>query len=84
LGLSEPVLVFRLHTAFLDGMETFLSTTDELLLKASKTEIIAEAGTGEEALLVALSGADIVQLDKIAPAELADAVSAIREANRTS
>ena len=83
LGLSETVLVFKQHTAFLGGLEVFLGTDAELKLKARETKIIIEAGTCEEALLIAHSGADIVQLDKIAPAELADTVVAIRAANPT-
>jgi len=81
LGLSETVLVFKQHTAFLGGVEKFLGTLPALKLKARETKIIIEADTIEEALLIARSGADIVQLDKIAPTELAGAVTAIRSAN---
>jgi len=81
LGLSETILVFKQHTAFLGGLEAFLGTISELRSKARETKIIVEADTGAEALLVALSGADIVQLDKLAPAELADTVRALRKAN---
>ena len=81
LGLSESVLVFRQHTAFLGGLENFLGSVAELKKKACETKIIVEADTREEALLIARSGADIVQLDKIAPAELADTVTAIRVVN---
>ena len=81
LGLSETILVFKQHTAFCGGLEAFIGTVAELKLKAHETKIIIEAETCEEALLVAHSGADIVQLDKIAPARLEDAVAAIRAAN---
>ena len=81
LGLSETVLVFKQHTAFLGGLESFLATIAELRIKARETKIIVEADTVEEALLVAHSGADIVQLDKITPAELVETVTAIRTAN---
>lgn len=81
LGLSETVLVFRQHTAFLGGLESFLGTVSGLQSKARETKIIVEADTCEEALLIARSGADIVQLDKIAPAQLADTVRAIRVIN---
>jgi molybdenum transport protein len=81
LGLSETILVFKQHTAFLGGLETFLGTVSELRSKARENKIIVEADNSAEALLVALSAADIVQLDKMAPAELADTVSAIRKAN---
>ena len=81
LGLSETVLVFRQHTALLGGLEPFLATVAELRLKARETKIVVEAETREEALLIARSGADIVQLDKIAPEELAALVAEIRAAN---
>ena len=81
LGLSETVLVFRQHTTFLDGLEAFLGTVAELKLKARETKIIIEADTTEEALLIANSGADIVQLDKIVPTELTSTVTSIRSVN---
>ncbi len=81
LGLSETILVFKQHTAFLGGLETFLSAIQDLKLKARETKIIVEADTVEEALQIARSGADVVQLDKIAPAELANAVRLLRTVN---
>jgi molybdenum transport protein len=75
------VLVFKQHTAFFGGLEAFLGTVTELKLKARESKIIIEADSLEEALLIARSGADIVQLDKIEPAELANTVTAIRAAN---
>lgn len=81
LGLSETVLVFRQHTSFLGGLESFLATVAGLRSKARETRIVVEADTVEEALLIACSGADIVQLDKIPPAELEGAVAGIRAAN---
>ena len=81
LGLSETVLVFKQHTAFTGGLAAFLGTVVDLKKRARETKIIVEADTIEEALLIAGSGADIVQLDKIIPVELAAAVTAIRAAN---
>ena len=81
LGLSETVLVFKQHTAFFGGLEAFLGTVAGLKSQAHESKIIIEADTCEEALLIARSGADVVQLDKIAPARLAEAVAAIRSAN---
>ena len=81
LGLSETVLVFKQHTAFLGGLEAFLGTLAELKLMAHETKVIVEADTAGEALLIARSRADIVQLDKIAPAEMAETIAAIRTIN---
>jgi molybdenum transport protein len=81
LGLSETVLVFKQHTAFLGGLEAFLKTVSGLKMKARETKIIVEADTVEEAVVIARSGAEIVQLDKIVPVELADTVATIRAIN---
>lgn len=81
LGLSETVLVFKQHTVFLGGLEAFLGSVAELKFKARETKVIVEADTVEEALLIARSSTDVVQLDKIAPAKLADTVTAIRSVN---
>src|ERR1039457_6054416 len=43
LGLSETVLVFKQHTAFLGGLEAFLDSVSELKKKARETKIIIEA-----------------------------------------
>lgn len=81
LGLSETVLVFKQHTAFLGGLESFLGSVADLKIRGRETKIIVEADTIHEALLIARSGADVVQLDKTTPAELADAVAGIRAIN---
>jgi len=82
LGLSETVLVFKQHCAFLGGLDTFLAMMGSLHQKAPETKIIVEADTSEEALLIARRGADIVQLDKLKPAELKETVTAIRTLNK--
>ena len=81
LGLSETVLVFRQHTAFLGGLEAFLGTVSELKLKSRETKIVVEADTAEEAVLIARGNADIVQLDKVPPVELKNTVASIRTIN---
>jgi molybdenum transport protein len=81
LGLSETVLIFKQHTAFLGGLASFLASVAELRQKARETMIIIEAETREEALQIAASGADIVQLDKLSPDKLLGIVTAIRSIN---
>jgi molybdenum transport protein len=70
LGLSESVLVFRQHTAFCSGLESFLQTMSELKAKAPEQKIIVEADNAEEALQIAAAGVDVVQLDKLTQEEL--------------
>ncbi len=71
LGLSETILVFRQHTAFLGGVERFLDQLAPLKARAPENKVIVEADTADEALIIASAGADVVQVDKMAVGELA-------------
>jgi len=70
LGLSESVLVFRQHTAFCGGLQHFLQTVAQLKATSPEQKIIVEADSVEEALQIAASGVDVVQLDKLQPEPL--------------
>jgi len=78
LGLSESVLVFRQHTAFLGGRDAFLQTVGELKVAAPEHKILVEADTAEEALKIAASGADVVQIDKLSVDDLSQLVKQLR------
>jgi len=65
LGLSETILVFRQHTAFLGGLDRFLDGLARLKASAPENRVIVEADTAEEALKIAAAGADVVQVDKM-------------------
>jgi len=71
LGLSETILVFRQHTAYLGGLERFLDQLAPLKARAPENKVIVEADTADEALKIAAAGADVVQVDKMAVEELA-------------
>ncbi|NTW49388.1 MAG: ModD protein, partial [Chlorobiales bacterium] len=79
LGLSESILVFRQHTEFLGGVERFLGSITALKARAPEHKIIVETETAEDTLKVAIAGVDVVQTDKISPAELALLVPEIRK-----
>ena len=81
LGLSETILVFRQHTVFAGGLEKFLQTLPDLRARAKETKVVVEAENFVEALQIAQAGADVVQIDKLGPDELAAAVKEIRSAN---
>lgn len=81
LGLSETILVFKQHTVFTGGLQTFLERLPILRLHAPETKIIVEADTPDEAVLIAMAGADVVQVDKLAPADLKTLVATIRGIN---
>lgn len=81
LGLSETVLVFKQHTAFLGGLEPFLRQLETLRREAVESKIIVEANSPEEALLIAGSGVDLIQVDKLPPDRLKTLVREIRQVN---
>ncbi|PWC40385.1 ModD protein [Azospirillum sp. TSO22-1] len=79
LGLSETVLLFPEHRAFLPGGSLALGVGR---LKAANPErtIVVEVNTLAEALAAAEAGADVIQLEKFAPAAVAEAVRALSDA----
>ena len=81
IGLSDSILVFKQHTLFMDGLESFLGTVADLKAKAPEHKIIVEAESVEEALRIAEAGADVVQIDKLPPNCLSMLVKQIRQAN---
>lgn len=81
LGLSETILVFRQHTAFLGGLAKFLETIPQLRAKAKENKIIVEAESLDEAVRIAEAGADVVQVDKMEPVELTNLVRELRAVN---
>ena len=76
LGLSDSVLVFAQHRAFLGRTPPHLWVTQ---LRAAQPErkIAVEAESVDEAIHFAGAGVDSVQLDKLSPEQVADAVRAI-------
>lgn len=78
LGLSESILVFSQHTAFLGGLDEFLERIVDLKSRAPEQKILVEADSADEALRIAAAGAHVVQVDKMPVAELAALVSEIR------
>lgn len=81
LGLSETVLVFKQHTVFLGGLKQLLHQVETLKGTAPETRVIIEADSPEEALLIAQSDADVVQVDKLPPARLKALVDEVRQIN---
>lgn len=81
LGLSETILVFKQHTAFMGGLDEFIKTIPDLHIKAKETKIIVEAESIPEAVQIAKAGVDVVQVDKLKPEELMKLVSELRAVN---
>jgi molybdenum transport protein len=75
LSLSETLLVFAEHRAFLDN-EAPADTIRRLRRNRPERAIVVEVGSEDEALLWGGAGADIVQLEKLSP----QAVTQLRQA----
>lgn len=81
LGLSDSVLVFAQHRAFLGRTPPHLWAA---ALRAAQPErkIAVEAESVDEAVWFAGAGIDSLQLDKLAPEQVAEAVRAIKDLPR--
>jgi molybdenum transport protein len=80
-GLSDTVLIFREHLLFTGGYEGLPGVVRSVRQKQKERKIVVEAHTLEEALMVANSGADAVQLDKLSPESFADCAMQCRAIN---
>ncbi len=80
LGLSDSLLVFPQHVALLGGLDVLVSRLDALRAGAPERKVAVEAHTAEDALRVAATGIDILQIDKLPPEELAVLVPRLRDA----
>jgi molybdenum transport protein len=80
LGLSESVLIFAQHVAFLEGVEDLWSRLPEIKRRAKEKKIAVEVIDQVGALAAAHAGADMVQVDKMDFEELRELVQALRTA----
>ncbi|HLO78584.1 MAG TPA: ModD protein, partial [Magnetospirillum sp.] len=78
LGLSETILVFPEHRAFL-GAEPLEATLERLRQTCPERKIVVEVTSPAEAERAALAGADVVQLEKFSPVAVAAVVSRLAE-----
>jgi molybdenum transport protein len=74
LGLSETVLVFPEHRAFL-GDEPLAGLVERLRRAAPEKKLVIEVNTLEAAIVAAAAGFDVIQAEKFAPAEIASLVA---------
>ena len=81
LGLSESVLVFPEHRAFL-GFEPLGEMVARLRRAAPEKKLVIEATSLDDALAACVAGFDVVQAEKFTPAELASLVSELARVAR--
>jgi len=70
LGLSETLLVFPEHAAFLEGAPDFHG----LKRRYPEKKLVVEVSSMEEALAAAEAGADVLQLEKLPPEAVREVV----------
>ncbi|MDR2197396.1 MAG: ModD protein [Coriobacteriales bacterium] len=80
LGLSETVLVFDNHSAFVGGFAGLLERLPEMLAQSCEKKVFVEADAAQAEQL-AKSGIDGIQFDKVAPDELRQLIPRLRVAN---
>ena len=64
LGLSETVLFFPQHRIIYPSDDAFYTAIADFKTKAPEKKIVIEAETLEEATILMLKGADVIQVDK--------------------
>lgn len=69
LGLSESLLLFAEHRLYLDEAPT--NTVMRLKCAEPEKKLVVEVGSVDEALVWAKAGADVLQLEKFSPDEVA-------------
>jgi len=72
LGLSDYVLVFDEHRVLLESSVSLAEHLSKLKYSAPERRLTAEAHTVEDALLLAEAGADVLQVDKLSPEQVAE------------
>jgi molybdenum transport protein len=79
LGLSDSVLVFDEHRALLGGGVGLPEQFARLKIIAPERRLAAEADSIDEAVMLAKAGAEIVQVDKMAPEQVARVHAALSQ-----
>ncbi len=77
LGLSETVLVFAEHRAFLPEV-SLAEMVERLRLAAPEKKLVIEVADPQEALAAALAGFDVVQMEKFKPEDVALTASLVK------
>jgi len=69
-GLSESILVYKNHYNFLGGLENLEKRIREQKAQTGGKLITVEVNTLEDALKIAKTGIDVIQLDKFSPGDI--------------
>ena len=77
MGLSETVLVFEQHLAFVGGLDGFIEQLPQIRSRCCEKKLFVEA-TAESAPRLTRAGIDGIQLDKATPDDLRELVPTLR------
>ncbi len=78
LGLSDSLLVFAQHRAFL-GREPAYRWVARLRAAQPGRKVVVEAGSVDEAVLLAHAGVDMVQCNRLSPEQFAEVARALTD-----
>ncbi len=81
LGLSETILIFKEHIMFLGGFEALLSKIDEIKRAAYDKVVCVETDNLDQAVKLAKSGIEFLQLDKFDIEKTKEAVAVLKAIN---
>jgi molybdenum transport protein len=81
LGLSESILIFKEHLTFCGDISHVIQNLDRLKKRNPEKKIVVECEMLEDAQLLAKSGVDVIQFDKVTPAKLAVYVREVKNIN---
>lgn len=81
LGLSETILVFEQHRAFLGDTQAIKNKLRAARQKAPEKKILVEVDSPAQAVELLDAGIDGVQFDKLSPPEIASSVQTLRALN---
>lgn len=81
LGLSDYVLVFEEHRILLDKSRSLDVHFQRLRSAAVERRLAAEADTVEGAIMLAEAGAEVVQVDKLTPEQIASVAKGLARFN---
>ncbi|NNJ10189.1 ModD protein [Chloroflexales bacterium ZM16-3] len=78
MGLSETILIFPQHRAFLGGLDGLCQALRTLKQSGREHKLGVEVERLDDAVAVAEAGADLIQFDKLPVDELRQAVQVLR------
>jgi molybdenum transport protein len=83
LGLSDSILIFDKHLNFLGGLEAVIRKLDEIKKRSEGKSICIEARNEHDAMLIAKTDIETLQLNKMSAKEIKKLVPELRKVNPT-